>query len=399
MMSGAAPFPPLCPGSMTTTFSPLIGPRGDGSRVAGVGGGAAVVLGSCVVTGSGAGVSTGSAAVVGAGGGTGIALLVTALVNGAVVGLGGGADLLVGAGELLDGEERLGTVTRGPDLDGAAEDEVAVLLAGGVAWLTGAAHAASTVQAAAAANTAPMAREVAGRPVIRPLSHRRRWGGRIFARPVGVVVPVARRAASEPPTTVAVTRRSPSVRGERKTPMMPGMPDLSQLLMQAQQMQADMARAQASLSETEVTGSAGSGAVTAVVNGAGDLLRIRIDPAVVDSSDVETLEDLVVAAVHDARRAAEKVAGEAMGSVAGGLDLSAMGLPAGMGLPGLGGGFGDAVDEDDFDEDDEEEDDEEEDDEEEDDAEEDERTRLSPMPGPSTTKPTTSTVASSTGTS
>ena len=125
--------------------------------------------------------------------------------------------------------------------------------------------------------------------------------------------------------------------------MMPGMPDLSQLLIQAQQMQADMARAQASLSETEVSGSAGSGVVTAVVNGAGDLLRIRIDPTVVDASDVETLEDLVVAAVHDARRAAEKVANQAMGSVAGGLDLSAMGLPAGMGFPGIGGA-GDTVD-------------------------------------------------------
>jgi nucleoid-associated protein EbfC len=116
--------------------------------------------------------------------------------------------------------------------------------------------------------------------------------------------------------------------------MMPGMPDLSQLLMQAQQMQADMVRAQASLTETELSGSAGSGAVNAVVNGAGDLLRIRIDPAVVDPADIETLEDLVVAAVHDARRSAEKVAGEAMGSVAGGFDLSSMGLPAGLGFPG-----------------------------------------------------------------
>lgn len=146
--------------------------------------------------------------------------------------------------------------------------------------------------------------------------------------------------------------------------MMPGMPDLSQLLMQAQQMQADMARAQASLSETEVTGSAGSGAVTAVVNGAGDLLRLRIAPAVVDPADIETLEDLVVAAVHDARRAAEKVAGQALGSVAGGLDLSAMGLPAGMGFPGIGGGFEDVVDEDDDEDDDAEDDDAEDDDEE-----------------------------------
>ena len=54
----------------------------------------------------------------------------------------------------------------------------------------------------------------------------------------------------------------------------------------------------------------------------------------VDPADIETLEDLVVAAVHDARRSAEKVAGEAMGSVAGGFDLSSMGLPAGLGFPG-----------------------------------------------------------------
>ena len=117
--------------------------------------------------------------------------------------------------------------------------------------------------------------------------------------------------------------------------MMPGMPDLSQILMQAQQMQADMERAQASLAEAEVTGHAGNGLVTVVVNGSGDLQRIRIDPSVVDPADVETLEDLVIAAVHDARRAAEELAGDAMGSVAGGLDLSSMGL-GGMGFPGFG---------------------------------------------------------------
>ena len=84
--------------------------------------------------------------------------------------------------------------------------------------------------------------------------------------------------------------------------MMPGMPDLGQIVLQAQQMQAEMERAQASLAESEVTGSAGGGLVTAVVNGSGDLLRLRIDPSVVDPADIETLEDLIVAAVHDARR-------------------------------------------------------------------------------------------------
>ena len=124
--------------------------------------------------------------------------------------------------------------------------------------------------------------------------------------------------------------------------MMPGMPDLTQIVLTAQQMQAEMARAQASLAQAEVPGTASGGLVTAVVSGGGDLLRIRIDPSVVDPSDVETLEDLVVAAVHDARRSAEDIASAAMGSVAGGLagslDLSSMGLGGFPGMPGFGGG-------------------------------------------------------------
>src|SRR5664279_1953278 len=116
-------------------------------------------------------------------------------------------------------------------------------------------------------------------------------------------------------------RRTRAARGNGELTMMPGMPDLTQIVLKAQQMQAEMERAQASLAEAEVTGTAGSGLVSAVVNGGGDLLRIRIDPTVVDPTDVETLEDLVVAAVHDARRAAADLASDAMGSVAGGLDL------------------------------------------------------------------------------
>lgn len=126
--------------------------------------------------------------------------------------------------------------------------------------------------------------------------------------------------------------------------MLPGMPDFSQLLVQAQQMQAEMARAQESLSEQEVTGSAGGGLVTAVLNGGGDLLRLSIDPSVVDPNDVETLEDLVVAAVHDGRRAAQDIANDAMGDVTGSLDLSALGLS----LPGFGPADEDDDEDDDY---------------------------------------------------
>src|SRR6476469_1192013 len=143
--------------------------------------------------------------------------------------------------------------------------------------------------------------------------------------------------------------------------MLPGMPDFSQILIQAQQMQAEMERAQASLSEQEVTGTAGGGLVSAVLNGSGDLLRLSIDPSVVDPADIETLEDLIVAAVHDARRAAQEIANDAMGAAASGLtgslDLSALGLS----LPNFGPS----------DEEDEYLDDDEDDDEDEDDGDED----------------------------
>jgi nucleoid-associated protein EbfC len=122
--------------------------------------------------------------------------------------------------------------------------------------------------------------------------------------------------------------------------MMPGMPDLGALLAQAQQMQADMAQAQADLALTEVTGHAGGGLVSATVTGDGQLKALVIDPSVVDPDDVETLADLVIAAVRDASRAAAELANEAMGEVAGeiggpaglsgpgGFDLSAFGIPS-----------------------------------------------------------------------
>jgi DNA-binding YbaB/EbfC family protein len=103
------------------------------------------------------------------------------------------------------------------------------------------------------------------------------------------------------------------------------------MLRQVQQMQAAMAQAQQEIAATEVTGSAGGGMVTATVSGNGDLKQIKIDPAAVDPDDVEMLEDLVVAAVTEARRTAEQQAQEKMGAITGGLGN----LMGGMGLPGM----------------------------------------------------------------
>lgn len=109
-----------------------------------------------------------------------------------------------------------------------------------------------------------------------------------------------------------------------------GMPDMQQILQQAQKMQEQLMSAQESLANAEATGSAGGGLVTAVVSGAGELKSITIDPKVVDPEDVETLADLIVAAVRDAGGKANKLASEAMGPLAGGL-----GGMGGLGLPGM----------------------------------------------------------------
>lgn len=106
-----------------------------------------------------------------------------------------------------------------------------------------------------------------------------------------------------------------------------GQPNMEQLLKQAQQMQQQLQDAQAELAATEVSGTAGGGLVTATLTGAGELSALTIDPKAVDLDDLETLQDLVVAAVRDAHRAVGELAAEKIGPVTGGL--------GGLGLPGL----------------------------------------------------------------
>ncbi len=97
--------------------------------------------------------------------------------------------------------------------------------------------------------------------------------------------------------------------------------DLDQMLQQVQQMQSDMLAAQQALAEETVEGSAGGGMVKALMTGSGDLKSIEISPDVVDPSDVEMLQDLVVAAVADADRRARDLQAEQLGGATGGLDL------------------------------------------------------------------------------
>lgn len=112
-----------------------------------------------------------------------------------------------------------------------------------------------------------------------------------------------------------------------------GMPDMQQILQQAQKMQEQLMSAQEELANAEATGSAGGGLVTAIVAGSGELKSLTIDPKVVDPEDVETLADLVVAAVHHATTTAQQKAAEELGPLAGGLGGD---LPPGGGGQQLG---------------------------------------------------------------
>lgn len=102
---------------------------------------------------------------------------------------------------------------------------------------------------------------------------------------------------------------------------------LGALLAQAQQMQQQLLAAQEQLSRTEVTGTAGGGLVTATITGAGELTGLVIDPTAIDPTDPDSLADLVIAAVRDARVAAAELQAQAMGPLAGVLGGGGLSLP------------------------------------------------------------------------
>jgi DNA-binding YbaB/EbfC family protein len=97
--------------------------------------------------------------------------------------------------------------------------------------------------------------------------------------------------------------------------------NMNQLMKQAQLMQARMAEAQRELAETPFTGEAGGGVVKVTLNGAQDLLAVKIEPAALEGSDAELLEDLITAAFRAAQAAARQAGEEKLGGLTGGLGL------------------------------------------------------------------------------
>src|SRR5215467_804161 len=103
--------------------------------------------------------------------------------------------------------------------------------------------------------------------------------------------------------------------------------DLSGLFRQAQQLQEKLTSVQQELAGRTVEASAGGGMVTAVVNGKLEVVQVRIDPSLLDGRDLEMLQDLVVAAVNEGIRAAQKMTADEMGKLTGGLGIKLPGMP------------------------------------------------------------------------
>ena len=99
------------------------------------------------------------------------------------------------------------------------------------------------------------------------------------------------------------------------------MKSFGDLVKQAQKMQKQMAEAQEQLGEERFTSSAGGGLVTAIVDGRGKLIELKLDPKALQESDVSLLEDLVMTAVGEAQRTAEAHMKEALGKLTGGINL------------------------------------------------------------------------------
>ena len=102
---------------------------------------------------------------------------------------------------------------------------------------------------------------------------------------------------------------------------MKGIPNMGNLLKQAQQFQTKMAKLQEELGDRTVEASAGGGMVTVVVNGRQEILSINIDPEVINPDDREMLQDLILAAVNDGVTRAKEMVNEEMGKLTSGLNL------------------------------------------------------------------------------
>ena len=103
-----------------------------------------------------------------------------------------------------------------------------------------------------------------------------------------------------------------------------GPTDMQSMIKQAQKMQEEMAAKQEELEAREYDVAAGGGVVNVKINGKKEILNVKIDPEVVDPDDVETLEDLIVAAVNEAIKTVESISAEEMSKITGSMSIPGM---------------------------------------------------------------------------
>ena len=106
---------------------------------------------------------------------------------------------------------------------------------------------------------------------------------------------------------------------------MPGGMNQAAMMKQAQKMQQELLRMQEEQENKTYTAKAGGGMVTATVNGKHEMVNLEINPEAVDPDDVEMLQDMVIAAVNEAMRAADADAASNMSRLTGGLNLGGLG--------------------------------------------------------------------------
>ena len=105
---------------------------------------------------------------------------------------------------------------------------------------------------------------------------------------------------------------------------MGGANNMQSMLKQAQKMQEDMAAKQAELEAREYEGAAGGGVVNVKINGKKEVLAVKLSEEIVDPDDIETLEDLIVAAVNEAIKTVESVSAEEMSKITGAMNIPGM---------------------------------------------------------------------------
>ncbi len=105
---------------------------------------------------------------------------------------------------------------------------------------------------------------------------------------------------------------------------MPGGMNQAAMMKQAQKMQQEMLRMQQEQEAKTFTAKAGGGMVTATVNGKHEVVDIAINPEAVDPDDVEMLQDMIIAAVNEAKRAADAEAASNMSRLTGGMNLGGL---------------------------------------------------------------------------